>query len=292
MKSLAPTKRTLLDNILISWLHGKSPRTAEAYRIAVSALLDAAGTTDVRLLVLEDLQAWDRQMQARGLAASSRRSKLAAAKSLLKFCAEQGITDRNVAGALSMPKAREALTERILSEEEIQRLVEGAAQPEGSPNAQRDVFLVRLLYGAALRASELCSLTWRDVVPNGIDRGQVIVFGKGDKTGIVALEGPVWQALSERRTSALSTGGNLSDRVCPLTRQRLWQIVRAASERAGLGKPVSPHWCRHAHASHALQRGADLALIQQTLRHSNVATTSRYLHANARESSGRYLPDV
>ena len=282
-----------LDEIAPSWLHGKSPRTQESYLIAARALMRSASASDVRLIRLDDLQAWDREMEVAGLAASSRRTKLAAARSLLAFCVSQGVTERNVAGALTVPKARDALTERILSEEELGRLIRAAS---GGPNAERDAFLVRLLYGAALRVSELCSICWRDVVetgadPNGDPRGQVIVFGKGSKTGIVPLQGALFAELLIRRTRALESGA-AGDRVCPLSRQRLWQIVRRASDRAGLGKPVSPHWCRHAHASHALQRGADIALIQRTLRHANVATTSRYLHARAEQGSSSYLADL
>ncbi len=68
-----------------------------------------------------------------------------------------------------------------------------------------------------------------------------------------------------------------------------WRIVRAAAERAGLDLPVSPHWLRHAHASHALDRGAPIHLVQATLGHASVATTGRYLHARPTDSSSRYL---
>ena len=277
-----------LDDILTAWLHGKSPRTAESYRIAVGDLLRSADTADVRALRLEDLQAWDREMEARGLAASSRRTRLAAAKSFLKFCSQQGLTERNASAQLRVPTARDALAERILSEDELGRLARAAQQ---GPNAERDRFLVRLLYAAALRVSELCALRWRDVIPLPAGRGQLIVFGKGGKTGIVVLTGSLWMELERRRTDALAEGG-LDGRLCPLTRQRLWQIVRRASEQAGLGKPVSPHWCRHAHASHAIDRGAPISVVQSTLRHSNVATTSRYLHVRPSASSSSYLPGV
>ena len=277
-----------IAHILTAWLHGKSPRTAEAYRIAVRDLLHSAGTADVRAVRLEDLQAWDREMEARGLAASSRRTRLAAAKSLLKFCQQQGLTERNAGAQLRVPSARDALAERILSEDELGRLVEAAAR---GTHAERDRFLVRLLYAAALRVSELCGLRWRDVVPLGGGRGQLIVFGKGGKTGIVVIGGALWVELERRRSEALAERG-LDGLICPLTRQRLWQIVRAASNRAGLGKAVSPHWCRHAHASHAIERGAPISVVQSTLRHSNVATTSRYLHARPSASSSSYLPGV
>jgi integrase/recombinase XerD len=69
------------------------------------------------------------------------------------------------------------------------------------------------------------------------------------------------------------------------------RIVEAAAARAGLGAAVSAHWLRHAHASHALDRGAPISLVQTTLGHASVATTGRYLHARPRDSSARYLPE-
>ena len=75
----------------------------------------------------------------------------------------------------------------------------------------------------------------------------------------------------------------------PLTSGQVWRIVKAAAERAGLGKAVSPHFLRHAHASHSLDRGAPIHLVQSTLGHASVATTGRYTHARPNESSGRYL---
>jgi integrase/recombinase XerD len=69
----------------------------------------------------------------------------------------------------------------------------------------------------------------------------------------------------------------------------VWRVVRRAAMRAGIELPVSPHWLRHAHASHALDRGAPIHLVQSTLGHATIATTGRYLHARPQESSGRYL---
>ncbi len=75
----------------------------------------------------------------------------------------------------------------------------------------------------------------------------------------------------------------------PLSTSQAFRIVRAAARRAGVDKDVSPHWMRHAHASHALDRGAAVHLVQATLGHSSVATTGRYLHARPTESSSKYL---
>jgi site-specific recombinase XerD len=76
----------------------------------------------------------------------------------------------------------------------------------------------------------------------------------------------------------------------PLTDSGIWRIVKQAAQRAGIEVPVSPHWLRHAHASHALDRGAPIHLVQVTLGHASITTTGRYLHARPKESSSKFLP--
>ncbi len=102
----------------------------------------------------------------------------------------------------------------------------------------------------------------------------------------------VWQELSQLRGNSRGSepvfrsrqgGGHLD-------RSQVYRIVRAAAKRAGIEGKVSPHWLRHAHASHSLDRGAPLHLVQATLGHSSVATTERYLHARPNDSSAMYLP--
>ena len=119
----------------------------------------------------------------------------------------------------------------------------------------------------------------------------VVVFGKSGNTRVVLVKHDTWQEFQALRGSA-----SPNDPVCPsrkdshLTASQLWRIIKAAAKRAGLPPEVSTHWLRHAHASHALDRGAPISLVQNTLGHASVATTGRYLHARPEDSSARYLP--
>ena len=126
--------------------------------------------------------------------------------------------------------------------------------------------------------------------------GQVIVYGKGSKTRVVPLTSLLWQELLAGRAEAeldepvfasRNQGGHLST-------TQVGRIVKAAALRTpGLdprvAQRVSPHWLRHAHASHALERGAPIHLVQQTLGHASIATTGMYLHAKPSDSSARFL---
>ncbi len=180
-------------------------------------------------------------------------------------------------------RLKDTQAERILPEETVIRMVTGEARP-------RNRALLRVLYGAGLRVSELTGLRWRDVSERD-DTAQITVYGKGGKTRHVLLSAGTWEALLEIRGDAgpddavfrSSRGGG------PLDARQARRIVAAAALRAGIDAKVSPHWLRHAHASHALDRGAAIHLVQATLGHSSVATTGRYLHARPTESSSKYL---
>src|SRR5664280_1651129 len=158
------------------------------------------------------------------------------------------------------------------------------------PVAGNHLVVSTVWLGSAVRVSELCSLCWRDAQANG-DGGQITVFGTGDQTRSIQLPASVWKNLEKWRGDAgddqplfpsRKRGGSLK----PLA---LLRIVRKAAERAGIDLAVSPHWMRHAHASHALDRGAPIHLVQATLGHASITTTGRYLHARPKDSSGRFL---
>ncbi len=217
-----------------------------------------------------------------GLASASRANALAAVKSLLSFAQEVGYLRFNVGKAVKLPSVKETLAERIMGEADAMRLV--ALEPD-----PRNRAMLTLLYGAGLRVSELCALRWRDLAPRDA-AGQVTTMGKGGKTRAVLLSANTWRTVQALRGEA---GGDdpvfLSRKGGHLDPATAWRIVKAAAVRAGLSDAVSPHWLRHAHASHSLDRGAPLSLVKDTLGHASVATTGRYLHARPNDSSSRFL---
>lgn len=265
------------------WLHGKSQNTQENYRLAAVRFL-AYVNKPLHVVTVADVQGFATDLERRGLSASSQRSILSAVKSLLRFGEEIGILSTNVGRSLRPPKAKDTLTERMLTEGEVQMMIALETNP-------RNRAILRLLYAVGLRVSELCGLKWRDLLGRGA-QGQATVFGKGSKTRVVLLPASIWQEVQALRGDA-----GLNDPLFPsrkkgghLTRSQVMRIVRAQAHRAGIEANVSPHWLRHAHATHSLDRGAPIHLVQQTLGHASVATTSRYLHARPQDSSARFLP--
>lgn len=158
----------------------------------------------------------------------------------------------------------------------------------------RNRALLTLLYASGIRVAELCGLSWRDVQPSG-DASQITVWGKGGVTRAIQVPASVSKLLNGLRPADPDPGqpvfrsrkGENGGVLRPLA---ILRVVRAAAVRAGIGLPVSPHWFRHAHASHALDRGAPIHLVQATLGHATITTTGRYLHARPNDSSSRFLP--
>lgn len=273
-------QQTHSDNQLVAlWLHGKSEHSRRAYAADVQRL-QAALPKPLAEITLGELQAFADSLSA--LSPNSRKRTLSAVKSLFTFAHKIGYLRFNVAAALKAPTVKHTLAERILSESEVHAMI--ALTPR-----RRDQLLLRVLYASAGRVSEVCALTWADVQPNG-DSGQLTLFGKGGKTRAVKLSKATWQALQAYRQGAGSTDPVFaSQKGGSLDASQVHRIVRAAAQRAGIAGNVSPHWLRHSHASHALERGASVALVRDTLGHASLAITSMYTHAKPSESSALHL---
>lgn len=280
--SVVVSRQAESDQHLIElWLHGRSRHTQRAYRTDAERFLDAI-QKPLHRVTLGDLQHYAEQLVASGLQPSSVYRTMSAIKSLFAFGHRLGYLQFDIARPLRLPALRDGLADRILEETDVLRMI----ALEGNP---RNKAILMTLYVGGFRVAELCSLKWSDL-QNRDTAGQITVFGKGGKTRTVLVPKSVWNALQSLRKEARDSdpvfrsrkGGHLDE-------SQVWRIVRKAAKRAGIEKEVSCHWLRHAHASHALDRGAPIHLVQATLGHSSVATTGRYLHARPTESSSSYL---
>ena len=261
------------------WLaRSSSPNTRRNYEREARAFMAHVGKPlgAVRMGELQDYIA------ARPGSSATVALTAAALKSLFAFAQEVGFLRFNIGAAVKVPPIKNTLAERIMAEADALLMIR--QEP-----VLRNRVLLTVLYGGGLRISEVCGLRWRDLAVRD-SAGQTTVFGKGGKTRAVLLSAATWKVLTALRGEApadqpvfLSRKGGALD---PSAGHR---VVKAAAARAGLGPEVSAHWLRHAHASHSLDRGAPIHLVQATLGHASVATTGRYLHARPSESSARFL---
>jgi integrase/recombinase XerD len=271
---------------------GVSPATIAAYR---SDLTDFAAARGTAAAWTESPDAAVRYLAARTrrgvrgervLAPTSLRRRAAAIRGFYRFAFGEGLIGVDVAARLDLPRQPRLLPE-TLTIAEVERLLE-AAGDESTPGRLRSRTLVELLYAAGLRVSEALRLDREDL---SLDGGFVRVIGKGDRERLVPvgdvaidwlrrwLDGP-WPALLARGHVTPARGGPifLGDRGRRLARQQAWATVGAAAERAGLSERVSPHTLRHSFATHLLEGGADLRVVQELLGHASISTTQLYTH--------------
>ena len=224
----------------------------------------------------------------RGLAPTSLRRRAAAIRGFYRFAYGEGLISVDVASRLDLPRQSRLLPE-TLSVEEVERLLDAAAAPGDAAHAGlRSRTLLELLYAAGLRISEALGLDREDL---SLDGAFVRVVGKGDRerlvpVGDVALEWlRTWIDTGRPRLLAIghvapARGGPLflGDRGRRLGRQQAWSMVKAAATRAGLADRVTPHTLRHSFATHLLEGGADLRIVQELLGHASISTTQLYTH--------------
>ncbi|MFG6501732.1 site-specific tyrosine recombinase XerD [Microbacterium sp. P05] len=273
---------------------GLSDHTAAAYRrdlevyarwLAGRAITDTEAVTPA---LIADFAA-ERASSVPAPAASSLARIHSSVRGLHRFLVREGIESEDPSGRLRPPKAPRRLP-KALTIEQIERLLDAAGPPPGEdtaaePVAVRDRALLELLYATGARVSEIVQLDVDDLAHGEILR----VRGKGDKERIIPVGSYARAALEAylaRVRPELARRGRSSPRLflglrgAPLSRQSAWLVIQQASERAGMEAHVSPHTFRHSFATHLLQGGADVRVVQELLGHASVATTQIYTHVS------------
>ncbi len=266
------------------WLGGKSKNTQSGYANDIKNFLLFVEDKPLGEVTLSELYAYRQQLESSGVTAATVARKISAVKSLYRFAYEIGLIPFDLARLLKTPSVKNKLAEHILNPSEVLALIEQASRP-------RDRALLTLMYATGARVSEICHLTWRDCYELDSGACRVNILGKGGKTRTVLVSALVWAGVKSLRQGRDADSPVFVSRKKSgaLTRVQVLRIVKDCAKKAGLSGSVSPHWLRHSHASHALENHASIALVKETLGHSSVATTSKYLHANPSDSSGFYL---
>jgi integrase/recombinase XerD len=282
---------------------GLSPATIRAYRGDLADFADARGTSrdwadgpDAALRYLAARTRRGRRLDP-GLAPTSLRRRAAAIKGFYRFAFGEGLIGIDVAAHLDLPRMPRLLPE-TLTQTEVERLL--AAPPD---DALQDRAMLELLYAAGLRISEALNLDLEDI---SLDGAFVRVIGKGDRERLVPvgevaldairawLDGPRRALLAAHHVQPVRGGPLLLGRTGRrLARQQAWAVVKRAAAGAGLSGRVSPHTLRHSFATHLLEGGADLRIVQELLGHASISTTQLYTHvtgARIREVYARAHP--
>ncbi len=290
LPALIPKVSEIDRGIIRLWLFRFADLTQKEYVHAIKALMEDVGYKPLGAIHLEDLQAHEMTLRRRGLAEATRAKRLTAIKSLFSFASAtlnpsgvgmSAYIPYNVAAAMPLPKGPDDLAERILDEPTVARIIGTELDP-----VRRALLL--LFYATGGRISEVVNLRWEECHPHAEGGVISLTKTKGGRARTVKLPATVWDELMAFR-------GNGTGYVFPSPRwlnqpidvATAWRWFKDASRAVGV--EASPHWFRHAHASHSLDRGAPVHLVARTLGHRSIATTTRYAHARPGESSGDYL---
>ncbi|AJK68791.1 site-specific tyrosine recombinase XerD [Corynebacterium marinum] len=278
---------TWLDHLAVE--RGLSANTLSNYRRDVErylSWLEAAGRTHLSDVSTTDVEAYVADLRRSGLAASSTGRALVVARGLHKFAVREGVVGVDVASEVSPPVGGRHLPD-TLSIAEVARLLDAVPTDDlATPVDLRDKALLELLYGTGARISEVTGLLVDDVVDcDGILR----ITGKGGKQRLVPVGSKALEAVDSylvRARPAFARGRShallLNTRGGALSRQSAWAVLKTAAQRAGLDPArISPHTLRHSYATHLLEGGADVRVVQELLGHSSVTTTQIYTHVTA-----------
>jgi integrase/recombinase XerD len=270
------------------WMErGLSPNTLAAYQSDLRAFafwIDRERGRRLAEAERLDLLDYLALLSLQGRKPRSAARLLSCLRQFYQHLVRQGLIQQDPSARVEAPKLGRPLP-NSLTEREVEALL--AAPDTTEPRGHRDRTMLEVLYASGLRVTELVTLTPSQI---SLTQGVVRVIGKGSKERLVPLgeDAVGWVADYARGARRDLLGGRVSDYLFPtsrsdcMTRQAFWQLIKRYAIQGGVAKPLSPHTLRHAFATHLLNHGADLRVVQMLLGHSDLSTTQIYTHV-ARE---------
>lgn len=278
------------ERIARHWIdaRARTPRTAINYAATLKFFRDRCPKA-LAEVTYEDLVRFAADLRRARVPENSQATRVAIIRSLFKFAFKVGHVPANIAEEIPIPRIRDKRNERKIEEEQALEII-------ARESNDRNRVICQMFYGLGLRIDELHTRDRKHLrpKPNPKKNGAVLdILGKGGKQRSVLVPPELYEAI----VAVLPARGSPTDPLfvsregSRLSTTQIWRIVKKAARRVGLD-PVSPHWLRHAHASHAIDKGAPLPLVRDQLGHANIATTSLYLHGNPRHGSASYISSV
>ncbi len=254
---------------------GLSPHTLAAYGRDLRSYAKYSQGKQTEEVIADQIIEYFQTLKNKGIASSSLCRALVAIKVFFRFLKREKIISNNPTVFLESPKMWQLIPE-VLTIEEVGQFLEMPAVETAIGARDKAIFMV--MYASGLRVSELCGLNLGDVSDD-----QVRVRGKGNKERVIPIASAAVAAVDFYLTQFRTEGDGplfLSSRGKRMDRVAVWQRVKFYGKKAGISKEISPHTLRHSFATHLLENGADLRVIQEMLGHSNIATTDRYTHVS------------
>ena len=266
---------------------GLRPNSVAAYnsdlRDFIAFLTDANHSSFIGV-TRDDILKYLGECKERGMESSSLARRLVAIKVLFRYLFQEKIIKNDITDVMDSPKLWRLLPD-FLSFDEIESMLKVFPDTGKDPLVFRNRTLLEVIYACGLRVSEAAGLRTDNILS---DQAILRVTGKGDKERIIPigrkaldlLENYIRDIRPQLVKSPTEPTVFLSKNGKPLDRERIWAIVKDAALRAGINKNIFPHTLRHSFASHLLENGADLRIIQEMLGHADISTTQIYTHVD------------
>ncbi len=274
-----------LTELVEHWLEVHHGRTRASYHNTIHKFLNFLTVDQVHDIHSHHVRSWLDSLHEADTTKVKHLNILKAFFSYVLDLEKPPIKRSPIPKQFKLPKPKDTLVERILSREDVDAMINITSDP-------RNQLILKTLYLTGIRVSELCGLRWRDALASRGGGGLLNVYGKGGKTRRVHIPIEIWLELMASRKEALKDSPVFASSTGrPLAPTHIDRVVKRAAAAAGLENAVyvSSHWFRHSHATHALDEGVPLHLVQATLGHTSLDTTSKYLHISPDRSSGDIL---
>ncbi len=260
---------------------GLAASTLEAYGRDLAVLVELLADPDIAEVSPSRLRAYIQQLEKRGQAARTRARALSAVSQLLAFLRAEKLLDHDPLADITRPRQGRRIP-KVLSQQEVEALLHA---PDESPLGMRDRAILEVLYAAGLRVSELVHMTLSNL---HLETHSCKVEGKGRRERLAFLGVPAVEHLrrylEEVRPRWVDDDGRgrvfVSSRNPGLSRQAVWYRIQYYAKQIGIARKLTPHVLRHSFATHLLEGGADLRVVQEMLGHADIGTTEIYTHVS------------
>ena len=277
-------------SIIGSWLFQKSSKTQRYYRRIIKEFFSFYPNLYIKTTQITHLSLFIKTFGDH--ADSTRNTYKNALASLFSFAQKTGYIERNPALMLDSIKTPDRLYSKVLSREQMEQMIL-------KEKNERNRLILKIFYFTGVRVDELCQLRKKNIQKTSADAYYLLVEGKGKKVRSINLPShlviDIFNYAEKISTFFLFTSGLFHGKELiekPLNPSQVFRIVRAAAKNAKVSVMPSPHWLRHTCATHSIEAGAPIHVVQKTLGHESISTTGKYLDIRPKESAGDYLKKI
>jgi len=276
------TRANTDDELIVSWLNSKpSPLTKNLYLRNIKQFRQFCDTA-IGEIKVEEIQDFLRMLQIKGYKPATIAQKFNCLKSLFAYALAVGYVQVNPTSILKPPTVHDTINLKLLTANDVKTLVENA-------RTVRDALLIKMLFGLGLRVSEAVNLTWSDFWVNDGGNIKVRIIGKGNKQRDLLVPWQLYRDLLKIKEDDNPYVFHAWSRKQPLRTNAVFYLLKKIAKKTDLTDKLSAHWLRHSHATESLKNGCDLSLLMQSLGHSNIKTTQKYLCLRENEGSSSFI---